>query len=137
MRQFDRMEWPRRYALKSSMLIVVIVVIILSFLWHQRRNQDLSRLVEISEISFDNWGSQFIEVGYTIENKTDKELELYLLAKIWDAEEIEIASTLFSITIPPHARQTRSKLLDKLERSLKEGERPHRAGIMPYPKRRM
>ncbi len=137
MRQFDRMEWPRRYALKSSMLMVVIVVIILSFLWHQRRNQDLSRLVEISEISFDNWGSQFIEVGYTIENKTDKELELYLLAKVWDAEEIEIASTLFSITIPPHARQTRSKLLDKLERSLKEGERPHRAGIMPYPKRRM
>lgn len=137
MRQFDRMEWPRRYALKSSMLMVVIVVIILSFLWHQRRNQDLSRLVEISEISFDNWGSQFIEVGYTIENKTDKELELYLLAKVWDAEEIEIASTLFSITIPPHARQTRSKLLDKLERSLKEGERPHRAGIMPYPKRKM
>ncbi len=137
MRQFDRMEWPRRYALKSSMLMVVIVVIILSFLWHQRRNQDLSRLVEITEISFDNWGSQFIEIGYTIENKTDKELELYLLAKVWDAEEIEIASTLFSITIPPHARQTRSKLLDKLERSLKEGERPHRAGIMPYPKRRM
>ncbi|MDD3524889.1 MAG: hypothetical protein RBQ67_02435 [Candidatus Cloacimonadaceae bacterium] len=137
MRQFDRMEWPRRYALKSSMLMVVIVVIILSFLWHQRRNQDLSRLVEITEISFDNWGSQFIEIGYTIENKTDKELELYLLAKVWDAEEIEIASTLFSITIPPHARQTRSKLLDKLERSLKEGERPHRAGIMPYPKRKM
>jgi hypothetical protein len=131
------MEWPRRYALKSSMLMVVIVVIILSFLWHQRRNQDLSRLVEITEISFDNWGSQFIEIGYTIENKTDKELELYLLAKVWDAEEIEIASTLFSITIPPHARQTRSKLLDKLERSLKEGERPHRAGIMPYPKRKM
>lgn len=137
MRSFDRMEWPRRYKLKSSVLLLVIVAIVISFVLHQRHNQTLANRVEISEVSFDNWGSQFIEIGYTVTNRTDKEMEIYLLAKVWDAEEIELASALFSITIPPGARQTRSKLLDKLNRSLKEGERPHRAGIMPYPRRKM
>ncbi len=137
MRSFDRMEWPRRFKLKGSLLLLVIAAIFVSFMLHQRHNQNLAKQVEISDISFDNWGSQFIEIGYTIENKTDKELEIYLLAKVWDAEELEIASALFSITIAPGARQTRSKMLDKLNRSLKEGERPHRAGIMPYPKRKM
>jgi hypothetical protein len=131
------MEWPRRFKLKGSLLLLVIAAIFVSFMLHQRHNQNLAKQVEISDISFDNWGSQFIEIGYTIENKTDKELEIYLLAKVWDAEELEIASALFSITIAPGARQTRSKMLDKLNRSLKEGERPHRAGIMPYPKRKM
>jgi hypothetical protein len=137
MRNIDRMEWPRRYKLKGSILLVIIVSIIISFLWHQRRNQELARRVEISEISFDNWGSQFIELGYTIENKTDEQLEIYLLAKVWDSRDIELASALFMVEIPPRARQTRSKMLDKLDRSLKEGERPGRAGIMVYPKRKM
>jgi hypothetical protein len=56
---------------------------------------------------------------------------------IWDKENIELASTLFDITVPAHARQTRSKLFDRLTRSLKEGERPHRANITIYPKRSM
>ncbi|MCB5257215.1 MAG: hypothetical protein LHW63_06880, partial [Candidatus Cloacimonetes bacterium] len=81
MRSFDRMEWPRRYKLKGSVLLLVIAAMVISFLWMQRSNQALADKVEISEISFDNWGTQFIEVGYTIENKTDKVLDLYLLAK--------------------------------------------------------
>ncbi|MCB5259742.1 MAG: hypothetical protein PHY41_06705 [Candidatus Cloacimonetes bacterium] len=137
MRSFDRMEWPRRYKLKGTVLLLVVVAIIISFALHQRSNRALFNKVEISEISFDNWGSQFIELGYTIENKTDKKLEIYLLAKIWDQDEIELASALFMVEIPPHARQTRSKLFDRLNRSLKEGERPLRAGIMPYPKRKL
>lgn len=137
MRSFDRMEWPRRYKLKGSVLLLVIAAMVISFLWMQRSNQAMANKVQISEISFDNWGTQFIEVGYTIENKTDKVLDLYLLAKVWDEDEIELASALFMVEIPPRTRQTRSKLFDSLNRSLKEGERPYRAGIMPYPKRKM
>jgi hypothetical protein len=131
------MEWPRRYNLKGSILLVVVIVIVLSFLLHQRSNQTMTDKVEISEISFDDWGTQFIEIGYTIENKTDKPLELYLLAKVWDKDEIELASALFMVEIPARSRQTRSKLFDSLSRSLAEGEQPYRAGIVPYPKRKM
>ncbi|MCB5271905.1 MAG: hypothetical protein LHW56_08680 [Candidatus Cloacimonetes bacterium] len=137
MRSFDRMPWPVRHKLKGSLVLLVLLAIAFG-IWIQRRDhQKIVTGVAISELSFDDWESQYIELGYTVENKTDKEITVRLLAVIWDKENIELASTLFDITVPAHARQTRSKLFDRLTRSLKEGERPHRANITIYPKRSM
>jgi len=137
MRSFDRMEWPKRYKLKGSVLLLAILAVVFG-IWTQRRDhQKLEDSIVISELSFDDWGSQYIELSYVVENKTDQEINVRLLAKIWDAEDIEIASTLFDITVPPRIRQSRSKLFDRLNRSLKEGERPYRANIVIYPKRTM
>nr|MDK2850840.1 hypothetical protein [Candidatus Cloacimonadota bacterium] len=131
------MEWPKRYKLKGSVLLLAIIAVIFG-IWLQRRDhQNLTDKIIISELSFNDWGSQYIELGYVVENTSDEEVELHLLAKIWDEQDIEIASSLFSITVPPHIRQSRSKLFDRLNRSLKEGERPYRANIVIYPKRTM
>jgi hypothetical protein len=131
------MEWPKRYKLKGSVLLLAIIAIIFG-IWVQRRDhQKLTDKLIISELSFDDWGSQYIEMGYVVQNLSDEEIEVRLLARIWDEEDIEITSTLFSITVPPNIRQSRSKLFDRLNRSLREGERPYRASIVIYPKRTM
>ena len=132
MRSFDRMEWPRKYKLKGSVLLLVVLGVLFGVYLNHRHNQAMADSIVISELSFNDWGNQYIELGYTIENKTDKELKLKLLAQVWDTEEIELASALFEIDVAPNARQTRSKMLDRLQRSLKDGERPGRANISLY-----
>jgi len=137
MRSFDRMPWPAHHKLKGSVLLLVLLAIAFG-IWMQRHaHQKIVKNVLVSELSFDDWGSQYIELGYTVENKTNQEITLRLLAKVWDQDNIELASTLFDITVPARARQTRSKLLNRLSRSLKEGERPYQANITIYPKRSM
>ena len=113
-------------------MLLIVLGVIFGLYMNQRQNAALSRNVEISELSFNDWGNQYIELGYTIENKTEKPLKLKLLAKVWDIDEIELASALFEIEIPPHTRQNRSKMLDRLHRSMKDGERPGRANISLY-----
>lgn len=131
------MTWPVRHKLKGSIILLVLLAVAFG-IWMQRRDhQKTVASVTISELSFDDWGSQYIELGYTVENHTDSEVSLRLLAEVWDKDNIELASTLFDISVPARIRQTRSKLLDKLSRSLKEGERPYRADISIYPKRSM
>ena len=132
MRSFDRMEWPRRYKLKGSVLLLIVLGVILGVLIQERQNRTIADSIVISELSFNSWGSQFIELGYDIENKTDKPLKLRLLAKVWDAAGIELTSALFEVDVPSRTRQTRSKMLDRLHRSLKEGEAPKRANISLY-----
>lgn len=136
MRALERMEWPQKHKIKGSVLLIALIAVGFGIWMQKRQNQNLVNHVEISELSFNDWGSQYIELGYTIENKTDSTLNLYLLAIIYDQDDVELASTLFAITLPPHVRQTRSKLLDSLNRSLHAGERPHRATLSIYPKRK-
>lgn len=137
MRSFDRMPWPVRHKLKGGVVILVLLAAAFGFWIQQRDHQRIVKNVTISELSFDDWGTQYIELGYTVENKTNKDISVRLLAVISDKDNIELGSTLFDITVPAQARQTRSKLFDRLSRSLKEGERPHNAKITIYPKRSM
>ncbi|HQQ67766.1 MAG TPA: hypothetical protein PLX77_02950 [Candidatus Cloacimonadota bacterium] len=132
MRSFDRMEWPRRFKLKGSVLLLVVIGIILGVLIQHKANRDLSAQIEISDLSFNAWGTQFIELGYDIENKSDKTQTLKLLAEVWDQDDIELASALFEIKVPAHTHQTRSKMLDRLHRSLRDGEAPKRANVKLY-----
>lgn len=126
------MEWPRRYKLKGSVLILLILGIALGIMIQDRQNQALAHSIEITELSFQDWGNQYIELGYRIANKTDKPLKIRLLAKVWDIQEQELASALFEVELPAGSIQTRSKMLDRMHRSLKEGEVPKRANISLY-----
>lgn len=131
------MPWPVRHKLKGSIVLLALLAIAFG-IWMQRRDhQKIVTGITISELSFDDWQSQYIELGYTVENMTNKEITVRLLAVIWDKDNLELASTLFDITVPARSRQTRSKLFDRLSRSLKEDERPFRANITIYPKRSM
>lgn len=137
MRKFDRMDWPKKYKLKGSVLLLVVLAIAFGF-WLQKRehNRQMS-MIEISDLHFDRWGTQFIEISYTIENKSDKELSVRLLARVWDEDKEELASALFDVDIPAKTRQNRSKLFDRLSRTLKEDEAPFGANITLFPKRTM
>lgn len=132
MRKFDRMEWPKRYKLKGSVIMLVILGMALGLIMHHRQNRALASQIEISNLSFESWGSQYIELTYRIENKDTKAHKIKLLAQVWDSEGIELASSLFEIEIPAKTLQNRSKMLDRLQRSLKEDEIPGRANISLY-----
>lgn len=132
MRKYDRMEWPKRYKIKSSVLLLAILGMVLGLIMHHKQNQALARNIVISDLSFSSWGSQFIELSYRIENKDTKPQKIKLLAEVWDSAGSELASSLFEIEIPRQSVQNRSKMLDRLQRSLKEGEIPGRANIRLY-----
>ncbi|PKN72816.1 MAG: hypothetical protein CVU50_05700 [Candidatus Cloacimonetes bacterium HGW-Cloacimonetes-3] len=131
----DRMEFPRRYKLKETVLILVIVAAFVG-IWIQRSSiKKVSKQIEISSVSISRFGSGFIELDYNIANKSPKEQNIRLLARVWDAQGEEIASALFDITLQPNNLSQRTKMIDKLNRSLKEGERPYKAEISLYEKR--
>ncbi len=134
MRKFDRMEWPKRYKMKSSVLLLIVLAILFGLWQQQRQNKKVREQVQISELYVSDWGSQYVELNYRIANLGKQTLNLKLLAKVWDENEQLLASTLFEVEIPAQSVQTRSKLLDRLERSLKEGESPGKAQIILYQK---
>lgn len=128
----DRMEFPRRYKLKQGVIILIAVTAFFG-IWLQRRSlQKQAGEIEISEVKISNFGSQFIELEYQLGNKGKSDKELSLIATVWDRDSLEIASSLFKVDAPSGRSFKRSKLLDRLNRSLKEGERPYKAEIKLY-----
>ncbi len=131
----DRMEFPRRYKLKETMLILVIVAAFVGIIIQRNNIKHVRNQIEISSVSIARFGSQFIELDYNVANKSPKAQNVRLLARVWDTKGEEIASALFDITLQPNNMSQRSKMLDKLNRSLKEGERPYKAEISLYEKK--
>jgi hypothetical protein len=128
----DRMEFPRRYKLKETALILIIVAAFIG-IWIQRNSiKRVREHIVISSVSIGRFGSQFIELDYKIANTGSKVLEIRLLAKVWDANGEELASSLFDLSLQPHSESQRSTMLDKLNRSIKENERPYKAEISLY-----
>ena len=126
------MEFPKRYKLKES-AIIFIVLVALAGIWMQR--QSLKRLasqIQISGITVSRFGSQFIELEYTIANLSGKDRDINLMARVWDKDGNELASALFNIQLPANSKAQRSKMLDKLNRNLKDGEKPYKAEISLY-----
>lgn len=131
----DRMEFPRRYKLKVSVLILIIFGAIFG-IWLQRHSAGkLAEQIVISNVTFGRFGTQFIELEYTLANTGKQDREISLMAKVWDAEGQELASALFGVNIPAGSKAKRSKLLDRLNRTLREGEKPYKAEISLYTRR--
>ncbi|MDD2228281.1 MAG: hypothetical protein PHY48_02590 [Candidatus Cloacimonetes bacterium] len=128
----DRMEFPRRYKLKEIVVIIIIIGAVIG-IWIQRSSiKRVRNQIEISSVSIVRSGSQFIELEYVLANKSSIELNINLMARVWDTQNEELASALFNINIQPNSSSKRSKMLDKLNRTLKEGERPYKAEISLY-----
>lgn len=131
----DRMEFPRRYKLKEIVLVLIIVGSLFG-IWLQRRSLNkLATDVVIDNVVVSRSGTQFIELEYMIANRSTVDREVTLLAKVQDKDGQELASSLFSINLPANSEGKRSKLLDKLNRTLKEGEVPGLAEISVYTRR--
>ena len=130
----ERLEFPRKYKLKSTVLIIALVFAIFGIWLTRHHQQSLNRNIIISEISFADFGSQYIELSYVVENRSHKEQQVNFLARVWDKDGVELASSLYPITLQPQSKHVRSKMLDRLNRSLKEGERPYRAEVSLFQK---
>ncbi len=131
----DRMEFPRKYKLKEYMIILVLVAAFVGIMIQRQSIKRVREAIEISSVSVARFGTQYIELDYSIVNKSKREQTVRLLAKVWDAQGEEIASALFDVTLQPTQTSQRSKMLDKLNRTLKEGEKPYKAEISLYEKR--
>lgn len=131
----DRMEFPRKYKLKEYMIILVLVAAFVGIMIQRQSIKRVREAIEISSVSVARFGTQYIELDYSIVNKSKREQTVRLLAKVWDAQGEEITSALFDVTLQPTQTSQRSKMLDKLNRTLKEGEKPYKAEISLYEKR--
>ena len=132
MRVIDRFEFPKRYKPKQIILIIVVVLVILGIFIQRSGIRRNASKIQISDVSISNFGNQFIELEYTLANTGKSDQEIALIARVWDVEGEEIASSLFSVQIKANSKSKRTKMLDKLNRALKEGERPYKAEISLY-----
>lgn len=128
----DRLEFPKRYKLKGSMLIFILLVAAAG-IWMQNQNLKKSASqIQISQVQIVRTGTGFIELEYNIANLGKQDKDVNLMARVWDVEGLELASALFNIQLSAKSQGKRTKMLDKLNRSLKEGEKPFKAEISLY-----
>ena len=132
MRVIERFEFPKRYKPKQIILIIVVVLVILGIFIQRSGIRRNASKIQISDVSISNFGNQFIELEYTLANTGKRDQEIALIARVWDVEGEEIASSLFSVLVKANSKSKRTKMLDKLNRALKEGERPYKAEISLY-----
>ncbi len=131
----DRMEFPRRYKLKDSMIILVMLALLFGVWLNNNTQKRILRSVVISEISIVDYGTQHIEISYKVQNKLRKNLELRMLAKVYDAKGEELASAMYMMEIGALDTLSYSKIFDTLNRALAEGEAPARALVRIYPRK--
>jgi len=134
MRVVDRLEFPKHYKPKQYILLIVILLVILGIYIQRTGVRKNASRIQISDIRISNFGNQFIELEYTLSNTGKRDQEIALMAKVWDTEGEEIASALFSVKVKANSKARRSKMLDKLNRALKDGERPYKAEISLWTK---
>lgn len=128
----DRMVFPRRYKPKQIVILLVVLAALLGLYIRSQTHKSLQQKVLIHSVNIEEYGSAFVQISFEIENKDTKDLDVMLLAKIWDQNEDEISSKLFQITLRAKSKGNRSHTLDKMTRALREGEKPYRATLELY-----
>lgn len=128
----DRMEFPRKYKLKDSLLILALLAIGFGIWLNNSSQRKITEQVLISDVVIENSGSQFIELSYQVENRLSKVQELRILVRVYDTKGAELASAMYMAEFPAKSLQRYTKMLDKLNRSLEEGEIPARAEVSIY-----
>ncbi|MCD4818335.1 MAG: hypothetical protein K8S23_06555 [Candidatus Cloacimonetes bacterium] len=120
MKSVDRIDMNKRRAIpagaKLFLLVAVIFGITLKNCW--RKNQDTK--IVISNIHVQEFTSVSIDVAFTIENKTSMELEKNILIRVFAPDKKEIASRIAKISILPNSKQKYLKVLQKLNRPIKD-----------------
>ncbi len=125
----DRLEYPKKYKMSSAILLLAVLLAVGALLYQKYSNKARAKQITIHSIGFDEYDKNYIRVGYEIENMGKKDQEVALLIRVYDREGGEIASIFFKTNIKAHTREFQSKVIDELNRPLKEGEKPYRATI--------
>ena len=125
----DRLEYPKKYKLKGSILLLVILLAVAGILYQRYSNKARAERIPIHSVGVHDFDENYIRISYELENKGDKREEVDLLAKVFDSEGKELASILFRTSIDAHTRKFQAKHIDNLARSLQPGEQPHKVSI--------
>ena len=123
----DRLEYPKKYKMSSAILLLAVLLAVGALLYQKYSNKAMAKQIVIHSIGFDEYDKNYIRVGYEIENMGKKDQEVALLIRVYDREGGEIASIFFKTNIKAHTREFQSKVIDELNRPLKEGEKPYRS----------
>jgi diphthamide synthase (EF-2-diphthine--ammonia ligase) len=132
MPKIERMDFPRKLPLANSGKLLILLAVALGIWIHQCTQKELRESIVLSEVSVANYSTGHIELAYKIQNLKDHDQEVRLLAKVWDENEEEIASIMFLVNLKAGIIQNRTKIIDKLNRAIRDGEVPHRAAIRVY-----
>lgn len=125
----DRLEYPKKYKLKGTLLILIVIAALASLLWLRLSMAARAKRIVVHSVGYGEFDRNFIHAHYEIENKGKKTEKVDLLIKVYDAENKEIASILFRTKIKAKTREFQGKYIDKLYRPLEDGEKPHRLTI--------
>jgi hypothetical protein len=115
--------------MSSNLILLVAVVAIAAAIWVRYNNKARAERIVIHSVGFEEYDKNFIRLSYEIENKGKKDEKAALLSKIYDAKGEELASIFFLADIEAHTREYQSKYIDKLNRPLREGEKPYKATL--------
>ena len=125
----DRLEYPKKYKMKGTLLLLVILAALGGIVGLRLSGEARAKRIVVHSVGFDEYDRNFIRVKYEIENKGRKTEQADLLIKVFDAAGEEIASIFFRTEIKAQTREFQGKYLDKLNRPLREGEIPHKVTI--------
>lgn len=125
----DRLEYPKKYKLQNTMLLLAVVAALLGIWYGSCSNRSQRKHILIHSIKFEEFGRQYIRLGFDIENTGKRTDSVNLLAKVFAADGEEITSILFATDVKAQTREYQTKYIDKLNRPLQEGEKPFRATI--------
>lgn len=128
----DRLPFPRKYKPKQSVILLVVLAALFGLWLRSQSQKSLQDKIIIHSVNIDEFGSNFVQLSFEIQNKDSKDQQVMLLARISDENDDEIASKLFQITLRAKSKGTRSHTLDKMSRAIKDGERPQRATLQLY-----
>lgn len=131
----DRMEFPRKFKLKQSLVLFVLLAIGFG-IWLNNHNQ--KRILDsiiISDARVDSYSGAHVEISYEVENKLKKDMELRILAVVYDLDGAELASAMYMGSFPASTKRRYTKNLTDLARGLAETEIPGKVVVKVYPRR--
>lgn len=135
MLKIDRMNFPNRYKLRDVTIIIVILAALFGIWLNDHSQRNIAKQIIISDVTIADYGTNYVNVDYTVQNLGAHSREIRLLAKVFDAKSQEIGSAMFIIEVPPRSKQDRNKLFDDLNRALAPGEKPAGADVRFYPRK--
>ncbi|HPH61138.1 MAG TPA: hypothetical protein PLX72_05790 [Candidatus Syntrophosphaera sp.] len=125
----DRLEYPKKYKLKGTLLLLVALAALGGIVYLRLSNEARAKRVVVHSVGFGEYDTNFIRINYEIENTGRKAEEVDLLAKVYDSAGAEIASIFFRTEVKAQTREYQSKYIDKLYRPLRNGEQPHKVTV--------
>jgi hypothetical protein len=131
----ERIDFPKRYPVPSMIMLLVVVFAIAGVMINECSQKQLVSNVLISDVVIVEYTRVYLEVDYTVHNRSRFEQQPNLMLKVYDTKGELLASALFSIKIPAGKTRNLLKIIDKLDRPLDIGEKPGQVTLEVFPRK--